>query len=84
MDLQCIEKVGRDGVTPIQLEQLIHVIDEHLKEHFLRAQQRIEKRKDEDYDEGVEEILEDEVSSFHSVLPHPFLSSLHWIIHSPT
>lgn len=41
---------------------MVRVLDEHLKDHFLRAQQRIEKRKDEDYDEGVEEILEDEVS----------------------
>lgn len=60
--LQCIEKLGKQFITGEQLDELMRVLDEHLKEHFLRAQQRVEKRKDEDYDEGVEEILEDEVS----------------------
>lgn len=59
--VQCIEKLGKKFITAQQLDELIHVLDGHLKEHFLRAQQRTEKRKDEDYDEGVEEILEDEV-----------------------
>lgn len=59
--VQCIEKLGKDFVSPLQQESLIQVLDGHLKEHFERAQERLEKRKDEDYDEGVEEILEDEV-----------------------
>ena len=49
-------------MSPAQLESLVQVLDGHLKDHFERAQLRLEKRKDEDYDEGVEEILEDEVS----------------------
>lgn len=61
---QCIEKLGKQFINAEQLNELMRVLDEHLKDHFLRAQQRIEKRKDEDYDEGVEEILEDEVSIF--------------------
>ena len=60
--LQCIEKLGKKFVSPEQQEILIRVLDTHLRDHFTRAQQRLEKRKDEDYDEGVEEILEDEVS----------------------
>jgi hypothetical protein len=53
--------LGKDFVSLEQQETLIRVVDTHLKEHFTRAQQRLEKRNDEDYDEGVEEILEDEV-----------------------
>lgn len=45
-----------------QLNEIVRILDRHLQDHFDRAAQRMEKRKDEDFDEGVEEILEDEVS----------------------
>ena len=44
-----------------QLNDLIKVIDTHLKEHFERHRLRQEKRNDEDYDDGVEEELTVEV-----------------------
>lgn len=40
---------------------LVTILDKLLKEHFLRHVQRQEKRKDEDYDDIVEESLMDEV-----------------------
>lgn len=59
--MQCIEKLGDKFITAEQMQEIVRVLDEQLKDHFQRAAQRVEKRKDEDYDEGVEEILEDEV-----------------------
>ena len=56
----CIEMLGKQFISPDQLNEIVRVLDVHLKEHFQRAAERLEKRNDEDFDEGVEEILEDE------------------------
>lgn len=58
---QCIEKLGKNCLNEKQLQDLIKVIDNHLKDHFERHRLRQEKRNDEDYDDGVEEELIDEV-----------------------
>lgn len=54
---QCIDKLGTNCLNEKQLNDLIGVIDTHLKEHFERHRLRQEKRNDEDYDDGVEEDL---------------------------
>lgn len=59
---QCITNLGREYISDDQLKAIVNVLDEHLKDHFTRAQERLEKRKDEDYDEGVEATLVDEVN----------------------
>jgi hypothetical protein len=55
-----IESLGKEFLNNEHLDLIIQVMDELLKDHFTRSQQRLEKRKDEDYDEGVEESLVDE------------------------
>ena len=56
--------MGREFLTNEQLEAIVKVLDENLRDHFQRSQQRLEKRKDEDYDEGLEETLVDEVTNY--------------------
>ncbi|XP_071539871.1 importin-5 [Panulirus ornatus] len=55
-----IEVLGMGCLTNDQMTELIRILDKSLKEHFERAVKRQEKRKDEDYDEVVEEQLLDE------------------------
>uniref|UniRef100_A0A1W7RAB9 Importin-5 n=1 Tax=Hadrurus spadix TaxID=141984 RepID=A0A1W7RAB9_9SCOR len=57
---QCIEVLGQGCLIDEHMNEVIRILDKKLKEHFERAQERQEKRKDEDYDEMVEEILLDE------------------------
>ena len=57
---ECIEVVGISLLNPKQLGEIRTLIAQYLEEHFTRAKDRLEKRKDEDYDEGVEELLVDE------------------------
>ncbi|KAG7160960.1 Importin-5-like 1 [Homarus americanus] len=57
---KCIEVLGMGCLTNDQINELIRIIDKSLKEHFERAVKRQEQRKDEDYDEVVEEQLLDE------------------------
>ncbi|UYV65910.1 IPO5 [Cordylochernes scorpioides] len=58
--IQCIEKLGKNFITEDMINQILHILDKHLKNHFSRAAERQEKRKDEDYDDVVEESLLDE------------------------
>lgn len=57
---QCIEVLGKGCLPEEHMSDVIQILDKKLKEHFERAQERQEKRKDEDYDEMVEEALLDE------------------------
>ncbi|XP_076324305.1 importin-5-like isoform X2 [Tachypleus tridentatus] len=57
---KCIEVLGRGCLSEEHMAELLKVLDKSLKDHFERAQERQEKRKDEDYDEIVEEELLDE------------------------
>lgn len=56
----CITDLGREFISDDQLEAIVKALDEHLKQYFVRCEERSEKRKDEDYDEGVEETLVEE------------------------
>lgn len=59
--LQCVTVLNSKCLSEEQLNSLITVLDKFLKEHFERAEERQLKRKDEDYDELVEEELLEEV-----------------------
>lgn len=57
---KCIESLGAGCLNAPQMTELLRILDKLLNEHFERAVARLEKRKDEDYDEVVEEQLVDE------------------------
>ncbi|XP_039296349.1 importin-5 [Nilaparvata lugens] len=59
---KCIEFLGNGCLTEEAMQEVLKILDKLLKEHFNRAVERLEKRKDEDYDEVVEEQLLDEDS----------------------
>lgn len=48
---QCIEFLGNGCLSEEAMQELLKILDKLLKEHFERAVERLEKRKDEDYDE---------------------------------
>lgn len=53
---QCIETLGNGCLSEPHMAELLKILDKQLKEHFEREVERLEKRKDEDYDE-VSSIL---------------------------
>jgi len=57
---KCIEVLGAGCLKEDQMHELMKMLDKVLTDHFERASKRHEKRKDEDYDEVVEEQLLDE------------------------
>ncbi|KAK7864488.1 hypothetical protein R5R35_003107 [Gryllus longicercus] len=57
---KCIETLGNGCLNEEWMQELIRILDKTMKNHFSRAAARHEKRKDEDYDEVVEEQLVDE------------------------
>merc|ERR1712106_410482 len=57
---KCIEVLGLGCLTNDQMGELMRILDKSMKEHFERAVKRQEQRKDEDYDDVVEEQLLDE------------------------
>jgi len=57
---KCIEILGKGCLADADMASLVALIDKLLKQHFVRYAQRQEKRKDEDYDDVVEETLMDE------------------------
>ncbi|KAK9870586.1 hypothetical protein WA026_008149 [Henosepilachna vigintioctopunctata] len=57
---RCIEKLGPGCLDQESMTELLKLIDKLMKEHFERANDRIKKHLDEDYDEVVQEQLEDE------------------------
>ncbi|XP_013418000.1 importin-5-like isoform X1 [Lingula anatina] len=57
---QCIEKLGNGCLNDHQMSELVRILDKTMKDHFERQAERQEQRKDEDYDDVVEESLLDE------------------------
>ncbi|XP_058802795.1 importin-5 [Phymastichus coffea] len=57
---KCIETLGAGCLGPQSMNELLRILDKLLNEHFEKAVARLEKRKDEDYDDVVEEQLADE------------------------
>lgn len=50
---QCIETLGNGCLTEESMTELLRILDKMLKEHFERAQDRLKKHLDEDYDEVI-------------------------------
>lgn len=61
---QCIETLGNGCLSEPHMAELLKILDKQLKEHFEREVERLEKRKDEDYDE------------VSSIIPHYYTCSL--------
>ncbi|CAL7948610.1 unnamed protein product [Xylocopa violacea] len=57
---KCIETLGAGCLGAQPMAEVLRILDKLLVKHFERAVARLEKRKDEDYDEVVEEKLADE------------------------
>lgn len=59
---RCVELLGAGCLGDQGINDLGTILDKTMEEHFKRADERASKRQagDEDYDEGVEEQLEDE------------------------
>merc|ERR1719397_2236886 len=59
---RCVELLGAGCLGEPGMEETIKIIDKTMVEHFKRQEERAGKRQggEEDYDEGVEEQLEDE------------------------
>uniref|UniRef100_A0A0B7BDA3 TOG domain-containing protein n=1 Tax=Arion vulgaris TaxID=1028688 RepID=A0A0B7BDA3_9EUPU len=74
---KCIESLGKGCLSDEDMSTLVTLLDNLLKQHFVRQLQRLEKRKDEDYDDIVEETLieEDDEDAY-------VLSKIADIIHS--
>ncbi|XP_033100992.1 importin-5-like [Anneissia japonica] len=57
---KCIEFLGKGCMSEQQMNELMKAINDLFEHHFKRQQERQEQRKDEDYDDIVEEGLQDE------------------------
>ncbi|CAH1781938.1 unnamed protein product [Owenia fusiformis] len=57
---QCVERMGNGCLSAEVMAELLRILDKTLKDHFMKQQSRQDVRKDEDYDEVVEETLLDE------------------------
>ncbi|XP_018335482.1 importin-5 [Agrilus planipennis] len=58
----CIETLGAGCLDQVAMTELLKIIDKLMQEHYERASDRRTKHLDEDYDEIVEEKLENEES----------------------
>ncbi|XP_017777748.1 PREDICTED: importin-5 [Nicrophorus vespilloides] len=56
----CIETLGAGCLDKEMMDELLKIMNKLLTEHFERSQDRQKKHLDEDYDEVVQEQLEDE------------------------
>ena len=52
---RCVELLGIGCLTEQSMPELIQIIVSTISQHFERQAERNQKRKDEDYDEGVED-----------------------------
>ncbi|KAF7281384.1 karyopherin beta 3 [Rhynchophorus ferrugineus] len=59
---RCIQKLGSSYLNQEYMTEILKIIDKLMTEHFERAVDRHKKHLDEDYDEEVQEQLEDEES----------------------
>ncbi|CAG9771200.1 unnamed protein product [Ceutorhynchus assimilis] len=59
---RCILKLGPSYINQESMSEILRITDKLMTEHFDRAQDRHKKHLDEDYDEEVQEQLEDEES----------------------
>ncbi|XP_071481332.1 importin-5-like [Diadema antillarum] len=57
---KCIEFLGRGSLNDNQMQEVATTLNDMFESHFKRQAERQEQRKDEDYDDVVEEGLQDE------------------------
>lgn len=57
---KCIETLGPNCLTAEAMEEVLKIVDKFMNEHFEKAEKRAQARKEEDYDDGVEEQLAEE------------------------
>ncbi|QQP40352.1 Importin 5 [Caligus rogercresseyi] len=57
---RCIELLGVGCLNNEQMQELLQIMIKSFSGHFERQEERLARRKEEDYDEGVEEKLEDQ------------------------
>jgi HEAT repeat protein len=74
---RCIQTLGAGCLDQEVMTELLRIVDKLMQEHFERANDRHKKHLDEDYDEVVQEQLEDEESDDIYVL-----SKIAEVIHS--
>lgn len=60
---KCIETLGANCLSPEAMEEVLKIINRFMTEHFDKADKRAQARHEEDYDEAVEEQLEEEDDS---------------------
>uniref|UniRef100_A0A1A9WGS4 TOG domain-containing protein n=1 Tax=Glossina brevipalpis TaxID=37001 RepID=A0A1A9WGS4_9MUSC len=54
---KCIETLGPNCLNEESMKQVLEIISKYMKEHFERADKRLQARNEEDYDDLVEEEL---------------------------
>ncbi|RNA44474.1 Importin-5, partial [Brachionus plicatilis] len=74
---KCVEFMSTRALNQDQVETVIKVLNKYLSEHFTKQQQRLEMRRDEDYDDETEDQLLDE-DDFDALI----LSKISDVIHS--
>ncbi|XP_062521468.1 importin-5-like isoform X2 [Corticium candelabrum] len=74
---QCVKEIGKQGLTREQTGEIMKVLQVRLGEHFKSVADIQEKRREEDYDEGVEEDLQ-----FEGETNEMLLSKVADVIHS--
>lgn len=57
---RCIQKMGPSYIDQESMQEILRIVDKLMQEHYERADDRHKKHLDEDYDEEVQEQLEDE------------------------
>lgn len=67
VSFQCVEVLNCQCLTHEDLMALMTILNTKLLDHFEKAKIREEKRKEEDYDEVLEEYLEKQVNSVHCI-----------------
>jgi len=57
---KCIETLGPNCLSKEAMDEVLKIIQKYLTEHFNKANERAQARKEEDYDDAVEEQLAEE------------------------
>lgn len=60
---KCIETLGANCLSKEAMDDVLKLINKYMNDHFEKADKRMMARKEEDYDDGVEEQLAEEVDN---------------------
>lgn len=59
---KCIENLGPNCLSAESMEAVLKLVNKVMDDHFQKAEKRLQARREEDYDDGVEEQLAEEDS----------------------